>query len=898
MSKIAVRGYTQKLEKPKAKRSFSYDIPLRHNRILVFDTETTTDQYQNFKIGYFQIYQDGVIQHDGLFHDPTTLNEREIKILESYSKKHNISLYSLDEFIDSVFYPEVFGLKTLCNGYNLAFDLSRIAKRSGDSRGMNRGGFTLTLSDDPFNPPIIIRKLGYSNSFKFTTTKQNKGESYFLGYFRDTQRLAEVLLQERRISLEKAAERLNTPVQKMKGIEHGKVTEKYIDYLIKDVETTQAVYEKLVKELDVYQIHIPITKIFSEASIGKHALSQLGVNPFLALNPDFSDSVIGNMMTSYFGGRTECKIRKEPTKVTVLDFTSMYPTVTMLMNLWKYIIAESLEIQDITEEVKRFISNLKLSDLQKQETWKKLVVMVKIQPDNDIFPVRMDYKGNNTGFNVGINYLSSGSEVWYSLPDVIGSYLLTGKAPKIIEAVKFVPKGVQKGLRKSRVLGIDIDPLKDNVVQVLVEERQKIKQELKNTDKNDPEYQHLSSRAQAIKILVNALSYGIFIELNPEDKKSEFQVYGLDNFVTKENRFEKSGKYFHPLLAVMITSGARLFLTMAEAKLKELGAIHAYMDTDSVFVPPEKAQELVEFFQPLNPYNLDIPLLKPEKKDLWFYGIASKRYALYYYENGKIKFMEDERSYKLHGLGHLTNPFPNSIEDWQAEIWQDILKLHYGQIAGRDIQEKYSNLYAISRLTVSTSKVLNRFNKLNDGKTWKEQIKPFNFFLVGFQAIEENDKAVKPLAPFTKDYQKIVYEPFINYETGEVKKGSQYFKPLSRTILQYVEHLENKFDGVIGVLKRKNIQADGLVYIGKEANNIEDQPLDVIGAQVFVNEGEMINFILALIPKEARKIGIEHRSELKYLKEKARERKLNFNTTNMRKILKYYSSQGLNTEAK
>jgi hypothetical protein len=886
MSKVAVRGYTQRFEKKGEYRSFRrYDTPLRHNRVLVFDTETTINQYQNFKIGYFQIYQDRVIQHDGLFYDPSTLNEREVKILEAYSRKHNISLYSLDEFIDNVFYPEVFELKTLCNGYNMAFDISRISKRSGDSRGRNRGGFTLTLSDDPFKPPVIIRKLGYSNSFKFTTTKQNKGESYFSGYFLDTQRLAEVLLQERHISLEKAAERLNTPVRKMKGIEHGKVTEKYIDYLVKDVETTQAVYKALVKELDVYQIHIPITKIFSEASIGKHALSQLGVKPFLELNPDFPDSVIGNMMTAYFGGRTECKIRKEPTKVTVLDFTSMYPTVTMLMNLWKYIIAESLEIQYITEEVKRFISNLKLSDLQKQETWKKLVVMVKIQPDNDIFPVRMDYKGNKTGFNVGINYLSSGSEMWYSLPDVIGSYLLTGKVPKIIEAVKFVPKGVQKGLRKSRVLGIDIDPLKDNVVQVLVEERQKIKEMSKKTDKNDPEYQHLSSRAQAIKILVNALSYGIFIELNPEDKKSEFQVYGLDNFVTKENKFEKSGKYFHPLLAVMITSGARLFLTMAEARLKELGAIHAYMDTDSVFVPPEKAQKLVEFFQPLNPYNLDIQLLKPEKKDLWFYGIASKRYALYYYENGKIRFMEDERSYKLHGLGHLTNPFPNSVEDWQAEIWQDILKLHYRLITERDIEEKYSNFYAISQLTVSTSNVLTRFKKLNEGKLWKEQIKPFNFFLVGFQVIEENDKAVKPLAPFTKDYQKIVYELFIDYETGEVKEGAQYFKPLSRTILQYVEHLENKFEGEIGVLERKNVHADGLVYIGKEANNIEDQPLDVTKSQGFINEEELKQNILALTPEEARKLGIKHRSALAYLKKKATEGGLNIKSRNFKKII-------------
>jgi hypothetical protein len=595
-------------------------------------------------------------------------------------------------------------------------------------------------------------------------------------------------------------------------------------------------------------------------------------------------------MSSYYGGRTECKIRKVPTKVTVLDFTSMYPTVIMLMGIWEYIIAESLEIKDVTEEIKEFLSNLKLSDLQNQDIWKLLNVMVKIQPDEDILPTRMDFKEDNTGLNVGINYLSSSSEMWYSLPDVIGSYLLTGKVPKIIEAVKFIPKGIQKGLKKTKILGIDIDPEKDNVIQVLVEERQKIKGQLKKIDKKEPEFQHSSSRAQAMKILVNALGYGIFIELNPEDKKSEIQVYGLDSFVTGENRFEEPGKYFHPLLGAMITSGARLFLTMAEARLKELGATHAYMDTDSVFVPPERAKELSEFFQPLNPYNLDIPLLKPEKENLWFYGISSKRYALYTYENEKIKFMEDERSYKLHGLGHLTNPFPNSIEDWQAEIWEDILKLHYGQVTERNIVEKYSNFYAISQLVVATSNVLNRFKKLNKGKDWKEQIKPFNFFLVAFQAIIENGKAVKPLAPFTKDYQKIVYEPFIDYETGEIKEGSQYFKPLSRTILQYVDHLENKFEGDIGVLERKHIRADGLIYIGKEANNIDDQPLDVKKPQLFIDEEKIKNIILALTPEEARKIGIESKNGLNYLKKKAREGKLNFNSKNMRKIIKYYYS--------
>ncbi|WP_200895213.1 MULTISPECIES: hypothetical protein [unclassified Methanosarcina] len=251
----------------------------------------------------------------------------------------------------------------------------------------------------------------------------------------------------------------------------------------------------------------------------------------------------------------------------------------------------------------------------------------------------------------------------------------------------------------------------------------------------------------------------------------------------------------------------------------------------------------------------------------------------------KIRFMEGERSYKLHGLGHLTNPFSNSVEDWQAEIWQDILKLHYGKITEIDIEEKYSTFYAISRLTITTPNVLKRFKELNQGKPWKEQIKPFNFFLVGFQVIEENDKPVKPLAPFTKDYQKIVHEPFVDYETGDAKEGSQYFKPLSRTILQYVEHLENKFDGEIGVLKRKHIQADGLVYIGKEANNIEDQPLDVTKSQVFINDEEIKQKLLALTPEEARKLGIKHRSTLKRMKDRVkRDSKINLDTKEVKKL--------------
>ncbi len=101
--------------------------------------------------------------------------------------------------------------------------------------------------------------------------------------------------------------------------------------------------------------------------------------------------------------------------------------------------------------------------------------------------------------------------------------------------------------------------------------------------------------------------------------------------------------------------------------------------------------------------------------------------------------------------------------------------------------------------------------------------------------------------------------------------------------------MENKFDGDEGVLERKHIHADGLVYIGKEANNIEDQPLDVTGAQVLINEEEIKQRILNLSPKEARELGIKYRSTLKKIKDRIlNDGKLNMKTNEVKKLLNLF----------
>jgi len=87
-----------------------------------------------------------------------------------------------------------------------------------------------------------------------------------------------------------------------------------------------------------------------------------------------------------------------------------------------------------------------------------------------------------------------------------------------------------------------------------------------------------------------------------------------------------------------------------------------------------------------------------------------------------------------------------------------------------------------------------------------------------------------------------------------------------------VDHPENKFDGDIGILTRKQVHVEGVVYIGEEANNIDEQAFDVKKSQVFVNVEELKMKILAFTSKQAREVGVG-RSTLKSIKDRIRSGK-------------------------
>lgn len=176
------------------------------------------------------------------------------------------------------------------------------------------------------------------------------------------------------------------------------------------------------------------------------------------MQPDFPDDILGNIMSAYYGGRSEVHIRRNAVQVLYCDFLSMYPTVCTLMGLWRFVTAQGMDWHDSTPKTREFLDTVTIPDLQKQETWQSLCTLVQVMPDADIFPVRAKY-GEDTQYTIGSNFLTSDTPQWFTLADCISAKLLTGRAPKILQAISFNPKAMQEGLKPVCVAG---KPLRSN----------------------------------------------------------------------------------------------------------------------------------------------------------------------------------------------------------------------------------------------------------------------------------------------------------------------------------------------------------------------------------------------------------------------------------------------------
>jgi hypothetical protein len=132
---------------------------------LVFDTETTTDPSQRLRFGYYQLRKGEVLDEAGLFFDPDVLSKDERYTLEAFAATHRLKCMTHTAFVEDIFFRRGYELRATIVGFNLPFDISRLALGWVPARGKMRGGFSFKMSEKWWRPRVQIKLLSGRAAF-------------------------------------------------------------------------------------------------------------------------------------------------------------------------------------------------------------------------------------------------------------------------------------------------------------------------------------------------------------------------------------------------------------------------------------------------------------------------------------------------------------------------------------------------------------------------------------------------------------------------------------------------------------------------------------------------------------------------------------------------------------
>ncbi len=808
----------------------------------------------------------------------------------------------MHDFVERVFFTTAYDGEATVVGFNLPYDLSRLAldsrralpvyhrNRKGEIIRFDRsmvGGFTMPLSEKESRPNLRVKHLtrrmawinfAYpsDNPTQYRRRKRDDTKPRTRGFFLDLKTLAAALTSKSH-SLDSLAEFLEVP-GKIPFDDFGRAIDpEYIGYAIADTRATWRCYQELMRRFSEHGLaHTLPHRIYSEASLGKAYLREMGIKPWREIQPDFDPEIIGAIMSSYFGGRAEIHRRREIVQTLYTDFTSMYPTVCTLMGLWRFVIASGMTHEDATADTQAFLDRVTDADLKQSETWRELCVLVQVVPDADIFPVRARY-GSEPIATIGLNYLSADQPLWFTLADCLASKLLSGKSPKVARAIRFRSLEPQAHLRPVAINGnktYQVHPKHDDFYKRVIDLRRSVQarqKTRKSEGADEAELKRLESEQLALKILANATSYGIFIELNvddPDDTESPIQIHAsAGSRIANSAKRENPGDFFHPLLGTLITGAARLMLAITERLLIDEGLDWVFCDTDSMAFAAPPGIPLDEFetrvlkvcawFDSLNPYEQPGPILKFEDQNfaldslgekklepLYCAAISAKRYALFNLDSAGEPII---RKASAHGLGHLLSPYDDKsderesgVRQWQEDLWKEIIRSlrSPNPLEVRLDWRPELNHPAVSQYTAATPDRLAWFKDFNRDKPYARRVKPFNFLLEFYakrpdemarQGLLKSSDVIrrqpKPIAPYNREPYKAL--PRIRDRVTGEPVGQEWLRTYAETLRGYHRHPETKFlhgeamDS--GQTQRRHVFVEAIEDIGKEADKWDDE---------------------------------------------------------------------------
>ena len=171
---------------------------------LIFDCETTIDASQTLMVGVFQVRKNSDLNREGLFFDAASLSDTDIATILAYAEAKDLEALSVTDFITDVFLKVGYHWQGSIIGFNLPFDISRIAPAHSEARDFMHGGFSFDLTGSEQDPRVRVKHLSRKAAlFDFTAPLvQNTGRSdrkrniineHHRGYFIDVKSLAVAL---------------------------------------------------------------------------------------------------------------------------------------------------------------------------------------------------------------------------------------------------------------------------------------------------------------------------------------------------------------------------------------------------------------------------------------------------------------------------------------------------------------------------------------------------------------------------------------------------------------------------------------------------------------------------------------------------------------------------------
>jgi hypothetical protein len=208
---------------------------------------------------------------------------------------------------------------------------------------------------------------------------------------------------------------------------------------------------------------------------------------------------------------------------------------------------------------------------------------------------------------------------------------------------------------------------------------------------------------------------------------------------------------------------------------------------------------------------------------------------------------DDDHQPCSHGLGHLLNPTDPDSEDrdWIRQFWEHHLTQQLTDEPPPQL--RWLDHPALGKISITSPATWRQLGHYNNGKPYRDQIKPFGFLLhaPGADLPDMASERGRLVAPYTKQPGQWLRLDWIDVNnpdhavkittdpTGADRALVDTYGAIADTYFTHREAKAADSSGAPagrasrGLLQRRHVHASGVTIIGKEANDLDDRAAGV-----------------------------------------------------------------------